>query len=86
MPRANITNKEIAEILKLDHTTVSRYRSGDRVPSLDVLLDIATEFNWDLVQQAISRKADTWARDFEEILRARHGEVEDDAPVEATSD
>lgn len=86
MSRAKITNKEVGEILKIDHTTVSRYRSGDRVPSLGIMLDIATEFNWDLTLQAISKKADAWHDGFEAALSTMYGEATDDAATQATSD
>lgn len=81
--RANITNKEIGKTLDLDHTTVSRYRSGDRIPSLEIMLKIATEYNWDLTLQALSKKADLWHEGFEAALATLHGEVEDGASEEA---
>lgn len=86
MTRANVTNKEIGEKLGLDHTTVSRYRSGERQPSLNVMLNIATELNWDLSLQALSRKAKAWHEGFEAALATAYGEVTDDSPTEATSD
>lgn len=86
MARANITNKDISEKLSLDHTTVSRYRSGDRRPSLDIIIKIAEEFNWDMSLQALSLKNNVWHEGFEARLVDLYGEVADDAPAEATSD
>jgi transcriptional regulator with XRE-family HTH domain len=85
MSRANVTNKQIAEVLGLDHTTVSRYRSGDRIPSFEVMAAIATEYNWDLNLQALSRKANVWHEGFEAALATTHGEVDDDVAPEAVS-
>jgi transcriptional regulator with XRE-family HTH domain len=81
--KANITNKDIGKALGIDHTTVSRYRSGERIPSLEIMLLIATEYNWDLVLQALSKKAGAWHEGFEAALATMHGEVEDGTPEEA---
>jgi transcriptional regulator with XRE-family HTH domain len=76
--RADIANTEIAKTLDVQHTTVSRYRSGDRVPSLDVMLKIAEEYDWGLELQALSRQAGTWHEGFEAALATKFGEVEGD--------
>lgn len=76
--RANIANTEIAKTLDVQHTTVSRYRSGDRVPSLDVMLKIADEYDWALQLQALSRQAGLWHEGFEAALATKFGEEEDD--------
>lgn len=81
--KANITNKDIGKALGIDHTTVSRYRSGERVPSLEIMLQIATDYNWDLAIQAVSKKAGLWHEGFEAALVIAHGEVEDGTAEEA---
>lgn len=44
MPTAKITNVEFARRVGCDHTTASRYRSGERAPSTRMLFKILSAF------------------------------------------
>jgi transcriptional regulator with XRE-family HTH domain len=47
----NTTNVAIAEQLGVDHSTVSRIRSGQRYPSRELMRRIAEKFGWKVVHQ-----------------------------------
>lgn len=76
--RAKVSNVEVAAKLDVQHTTVSRWRSGDRTPSLAQMLKIAEEFNWGLEYQATAWKFDKYNEGLEEALAAIYGKEEDD--------
>lgn len=46
--KKGLTQKELAEVLELNPTTISHYEKEDRIPSLDILIQIATYFDVDL--------------------------------------
>lgn len=71
--RAAITNVRIASDIGLDHTTVSRIRSGDRMPSLDVMIEIERVYKWAIPLQVVARATDDYAGAFERILISRFG-------------
>lgn len=48
---ANATNVAIAEKLGVDHSTVSRIRSGQRYPSRELMRRISEAFGWKVVFQ-----------------------------------
>lgn len=83
--RANVTNTAIAEKLGNQHTTVSRWRSGSRVPGLSTMLLIAEEYGWTLQLQALSAKAGMWHEGFEAALAMKHGSEEQAANDSATT-
>lgn len=62
------TNIEVAERIGLSHSSVSRIRSGDRLPSIDVMANIAESYGWDFTSQVHSRQAGTYADDFEAVI------------------
>lgn len=76
--RAKISNVDIANRLDVQHTTVSRWRSGDRTPSLAQMLKIADEFGWGLEYQATAWKFNRYNDAFEEALAEKYGKEEDD--------
>ena len=41
----NLSQKELASILNIANSTLSQYESGDRVPSDDIKIKIANQFN-----------------------------------------
>jgi transcriptional regulator with XRE-family HTH domain len=73
MDRASITNVQVAEDIGQDYTTVSRYRSGQRLPSLEVMLAIERAYGWTVQQQAVAANAsrEEYAVGFEAAL-SRH--------------
>lgn len=66
--RADVTNREVAEVLGVTHSMISRIRSGDRSPSLDLMTRIAFEFKWPLEDQGNERRLGTYRHGFEEHL------------------
>lgn len=75
---ANVTNSAVGERIGLGHSGVSRIRTGARVPSLDVMQQIAAQFRWPLMAQVNSKLAATYAEDFEAILVGEYGLVPDE--------
>jgi transcriptional regulator with XRE-family HTH domain len=76
--RAKISNVDIAKKLDVQHTTVSRWRSGDRTPSLAQMLKISETMGWELIAQAMSWKIGQYHQDFEKFLVAAYGREDDD--------
>lgn len=66
--RSLVTNQKVAEDLKITHSAVSRIRSGDRRPSLEVMLRIMDLYGWSLEVQALSWSLGLYPKDFESTL------------------
>lgn len=49
------TNREVGDRIGLSHSSVSRIRAGERIPSIDVMQVIAREYGWSLDDQATAR-------------------------------
>lgn len=62
------TNQEVADRLGLTHSAISRIRSGQRLPSFQVMNRIATEYDWPLKSQVEARIHDTYAEQFEMVI------------------
>lgn len=41
----NITQEELGKILGTSHVTIGRYENGERIPKLDILIDLANYFD-----------------------------------------
>lgn len=77
MERAAISNTQVGADIGLDYTTVSRIRSGQRLPSIDVMVQIELRYGWSVGDQARARTDDKFAEEFERILIEKFGvEVE----------
>lgn len=76
--RAAITNVQVGDDIGLAHSTVSRIRSGDRLPSVDIMVEIERVYQWKVNWQIRARMNGNYAEKFEELLMNRFG-VEDDA-------
>ena len=63
-----LTNSQIAEALGLSESGVSRLRSGDRLPSLEVMQKIETKYGWTVQGQSNARQAGKWTEAFLEVL------------------
>lgn len=50
-PLGDITNVGIAEKLRVDHSTISRIRHGQRYPSRELMRRIAEVYGWLVVHQ-----------------------------------
>lgn len=44
----NITQEELGKILGTSHVTIGRYENGERIPKLDILIDLANYFETSL--------------------------------------
>ena len=55
MARTEVTNQAVADDLSVSHATISRIRSGDRMPGLDLMLKIEKLTGWKLSAQAKAR-------------------------------
>lgn len=71
--RALVTNQQVATDLGITHSAVSRIRSGERRPSLDLLIRIADVFGWSVDDQAYSLSYGNYAADLETKLTVRYG-------------
>lgn len=66
--KASVTNQRVADDLGITHSAVSRIRSGDRRPSLTVMLTIHERFDWSLDRQALAWSLGEYAAGFEAVL------------------
>jgi transcriptional regulator with XRE-family HTH domain len=62
-----VSNQEIADLVGLDMSTVSRLRSGFRLPNIDTMTRIEKALSWPLTEQAAVREtgAQKYATQFE---------------------
>lgn len=76
------TNKAVADKLGMSESGVSRLRSGDRMPSLQLMQKIQEEYDWTVQQQSDRRAAGDWTKGFEAAILL-HGAVEHEQAREA---
>jgi transcriptional regulator with XRE-family HTH domain len=60
------SNEEVGRLLGVSHAAVSRYKSGDRSPTIDVMGKIAVLFGWSMDDQYQARQNGTYASEFTE--------------------
>lgn len=70
--RALVTNQRVAEDLGITHSTVSRIRSGDRLPSLQLVRRIAARYGWPVEEQIEDLDPARYAVAFEAVLGRRY--------------
>lgn len=65
-----MTNEAIGEMIGLTHSAVSRIRRGERLPSINVMTRIETEFKWTVADQIAVRVlgARRYAGRFNEVI------------------
>lgn len=73
--RAPVTNERVAQDLGITHSTVSRIRSGHRLPSLQLVRRIEAVLGWPVGEQVSSLDPTTYARAFEALLEKRYDEA-----------
>lgn len=72
--RARVTNQRVADDLDLTHSAVSRIRSGNRLPSLNLVRRIEAVLGWSVEEQVSSLDPEVYAENFERILAKRYGD------------
>jgi len=68
MAKAAVTNQRVADALNISDSMVSRIRSGDRRPSIAVMLVIADVFGWSAERQMVAWSIGQYDVAFEGIL------------------
>lgn len=63
-----ISNIKLGELLGLSHASVSRYRSGDRLPSSETMAEISRLTGWTMDEQYKCRTNGTYAEKFEQVF------------------
>lgn len=74
--RAAVTNAQVGEDIGLTHASVSRIRSGHRLPSIAAMMRIDEEYGWGIEDQAVRRQEGTYHRIFEVVLAEKFGAEE----------
>jgi transcriptional regulator with XRE-family HTH domain len=59
-----LSNEEVGRRLGVSHAAVSRYRSGDRFPAIELMGKIAEVFGWSMDDQWKARQNGTYANEF----------------------
>lgn len=84
--RADISNVAIAAALGVQHTTVSRWRSGGRVPNRATMLQIFDRFHFLTDEQMKAAEDGTYAEKFEAALvKSLKVKVVEDANTDVTT-
>ena len=65
------THQHVANLLGLTVASVSRIRTGNRLPSLEVMTKIRDLLDWSIDDQTAARDADRYATEFNDRLE-RH--------------
>lgn len=66
-----MTGAELAEALGVSEATVSRIGSGERRPSMDLMLKIRDVLHWSVERQADAIRCETYAADFKTWMERR---------------
>lgn len=72
--KAPVTNQRVADELGVSHSAISRIRSGDRLPSLQLVRVIEAKFGWPVAKQIETLDPRYYAAEFEAILSKRYNE------------
>lgn len=66
---ATLTNKDLGVLIGLTHSSVSRIRSGHRLPSPDAMLRIEECLGWPVADQVRARTPEgKYAKEFERVI------------------
>lgn len=85
MDKAPVTNQRVAEDLGVTHATISRIRSGDRLPSLALMLTIEKVTRWRLSAQVRWRQEGKYATAFEQMLYKHYEYTNEFVPPSAAN-
>jgi transcriptional regulator with XRE-family HTH domain len=61
---STLSNEAIGQRIGVSHASVSRYKSGTRLPEVETMAAIATEFDWPVKDQVAARMAGEYASEF----------------------
>lgn len=64
------TNKSMGARLDLVHSTISRFRSGERLPSIATMQKIEKVLGWRMGPQIAARQSGQYAEKFEAYMRS----------------
>lgn len=71
--RAAISNPQVADLIDMSPTGVSRLRSGARHPSVMTMITVADVFNWSMALQAHAYVEEDYHIEFEKVLVEQYG-------------
>lgn len=58
------SNEEVGRLLGVSHAAVSRYKSGDRLPAIELMGKISEVYGWSMDDQWKARQNGTYADEF----------------------
>lgn len=64
-----VLHKDVAELLGVSVASVSRLRSGNQKPSLDLMFTIRNKLDWSAEDQVDAWYSDRWNVEFENRIR-----------------
>lgn len=70
--KAPVTNQRVADDLGVTHAHISRIRSGDRLPSLQLVRRIEVKLGWLVSDQIADLDPGRYAAAFEVVLTKRY--------------
>lgn len=73
--RALVTNEQVAKDLGISHSMVSRLRSGDRHPSVNLMNRIKDLTRWKVESQMRLFATPQYAEKFEAVLAQHYDEI-----------
>lgn len=71
-----MTGAEAAERLGVSESTISRIRSGERRPSLDLMIGIAALFSWSMDEQATAIVDEVYEAEFTKRMDTTGGHLD----------
>lgn len=72
--RALVTNQQVGTDIGATHSMVSRIRSGDRLPSFELMRQIETQIGWSMTDQTDARLLGSYAQEFESALAKNYAD------------
>lgn len=66
------SNTELGDLLGVSHATVSRWRSGDRLPEISNMEKIKDALGWSVDDQVKARSAGKYADEFSRRVESRY--------------
>lgn len=83
--KASVTNQQVADDLGVSHATISRIRSGDRVPSVELMATIESVMGLKMNAQVRARLNGQYADLFEKALVRKYDHTNEFLPEKASN-